>query len=340
MARNKKQLPILEKVTITDIAAEGKAIAKIDDLVVFIPFVAPGDVIDIQLTKKKHNYAEGKAIHFHEYSSLREIPFCEHFGICGGCQWQHIRYDEQIKYKQKQVIDNLTRIGKIDLGEIWPIKGSIQTVAYRNKMEFAFCDKKWLTDEQIKSEQTFDKNNALGFHISGMFDKVLDIHKCWLQDDISNRIRLSIKDFCLSHEGYTFFNARTQDGYMRNLMIRISSAGGLMLVVVFKYEDEVLRTALLKHIAEQFPEITSLLYVINGKCNDTITDLDVFTFKGNDYIIEEMEGLKFKIGPKSFYQTNSKQAYVLYKIARDFAMETSIRLLRSNQVQGAVPTLF
>lgn len=327
MARNKKQLPILEKVTITDIAAEGKAIAKIDDLVVFIPFVAPGDVIDIQLTKKKHNYAEGKAIHFHEYSSLREIPFCEHFGICGGCQWQHIRYDEQIKYKQKQVIDNLTRIGKIDLGEIWPIKGSIQTVAYRNKMEFAFCDKKWLTDEQIKSEQTFDKNNALGFHISGMFDKVLDIHKCWLQDDISNRIRLSIKDFCLSHEGYTFFNARTQDGYMRNLMIRISSAGGLMLVVVFKYEDEVLRTALLKHIAEQFPEITSLLYVINGKCNDTITDLDVFTFKGNDYIIEEMEGLKFKIGPKSFYQTNSKQAYVLYKIARDFAMLTKNELV-------------
>ncbi|MDD4589584.1 MAG: 23S rRNA (uracil(1939)-C(5))-methyltransferase RlmD [Parabacteroides sp.] len=327
MARNKKQLPILEKVTITDIAAEGKAIAKVDDLVIFIPFVAPGDVIDIQLTKKKHNYAEGKAIHFHEYSLLRETPFCEHFGICGGCQWQHLRYEEQIKYKQKQVIDNLTRIGKIDLGEILPIKGSIQTVAYRNKMEFAFCDKKWLTDEQIKSEQTFDKNNALGFHISGMFDKVLDIHKCWLQDDISNRIRLSIKDFCLSHEGYTFFNARTQDGYMRNLMIRISSAGGLMLVVVFKYEDEVLRTALLTHIAEQFPEITSLLYVINGKCNDTITDLDVITFKGNDYIIEEMEGLKFKIGPKSFYQTNSKQAYVLYKVARDFAMLTKNELV-------------
>jgi len=327
LARNKKQLPILEKVTITDIAAEGKAIAKVDDLVIFIPFVAPGDVIDIQLTKKKHNYAEGKAIHFHEYSLLRETPFCEHFGICGGCQWQHLRYEEQIKYKQKQVIDNLTRIGKIDLGEILPIKGSIQTVAYRNKMEFAFCDKKWLTDEQIKSEQTFDKNNALGFHISGMFDKVLDIHKCWLQDDISNRIRLSIKDFCLSHEGYTFFNARTQDGYMRNLMIRISSAGGLMLVVVFKYEDEVLRTALLTHIAEQFPEITSLLYVINGKCNDTITDLDVITFKGNDYIIEEMEGLKFKIGPKSFYQTNSKQAYVLYKIARDFAMLTKNELV-------------
>jgi len=327
LARNKKQLPILEKVTITDIAAEGKAIAKVDDLVIFIPFVAPGDVIDIQLTKKKHNYAEGKAIHFHEYSLLRETPFCEHFGICGGCQWQHLRYEEQIKYKQKQVIDNLTRIGKIDLGEILPIKGSIQTVAYRNKMEFAFCDKKWLTDEQIKSEQTFDKNNALGFHISGMFDKVLDIHKCWLQDDISNRIRLSIKDFCLSHEGYTFFNARTQDGYMRNLMIRISSAGGLMLVVVFKYEDEVLRTALLTHIAEQFPEITSLLYVINGKCNDTITDLDVITFKGNDYIIEEMEGLKFKIGPKSFYQTNSKQAYVLYKVARDFAMLTKNELV-------------
>jgi len=327
LARNKKQLPILEKVTITDIAAEGKAIAKVDNLVIFIPFVAPGDVVDIQLTKKKHNYAEGKAIHFYEYSSLREAPFCEHFGVCGGCQWQHIRYEEQIKYKQKQVTDNLTRIGKVDLGEILPINGSVKTVAYRNKLEFAFCDKKWLTDEQIKSEQAFDRNHALGFHISGMFDKVLDIHKCWLQDDISNRIRLSIKDFCISHEGYTFYNARSQEGYMRNLMIRISSTGEVMVVVVFKDEDEALRTALLTHIAEQFPEITSLLYVINGKCNDTITDLDVFIFKGKDYIIEEMEGLKFKVGPKSFYQTNSTQAYELYKVARNFAMLTGNELV-------------
>ena len=304
MARNKKQLPLLEKVTITDVAAEGKAI---------------GDVIDIQLTRKKHSYAEGKAVFFHEYSSLRAIPFCEHFGVCGGCKWQHLPYEEQIRYKHKQVIDNLTRIGKIEMEEILPIKGSKHTTFYRNKLEFTFSNKKWLTEEEVKTEAKFDCMDAVGFHIPGMFDKVLDIHKCWLQNDISNRIRLAVKEYCLTHEGYPFFDLRNQEGFVRTLMIRTASTGDLMVVLVFFYEDVERREALLSYVAEQFPEITSLMYVINEKCNDTITDQDVLVFRGKDHIIEEMEGLQFKVGPKSFYQTNSEQAYELYKVAREFA---------------------
>lgn len=319
LKRNKKQLPLLEKVTITDVAAEGKAIAKVNEMVVFVPFVAPGDVIDIQLTRKKHSYAEGKAVYFHEYSPLRAVPFCEHFGVCGGCKWQHLPYDEQIRYKQKQVTDNLTRIGKIEMEEIIPILGSERTTHYRNKLEYTFSNKKWLTEAEVKSGATFDCMSGVGFHIPGMFDKVLDINKCWLQDDISNRIRLCIKDYCLKHEGYPFFDLRNQEGFMRTLMIRTASTGDLMIVVVFYYEDEEKRKALLLHVAEQFPEITSLLYVINEKCNDTITDQEVLVFRGKDHIIEEMEGLQFKVGPKSFYQTNSEQAYNLYKITRNFA---------------------
>ena len=319
MARNKKQLPLLEKVTITDVAAEGKAIARVNDMVVFVPFVAPGDVIDIQLTRKKHSYAEGKAVFFHEYSSLRAIPFCEHFGVCGGCKWQHLPYEEQIRYKHKQVIDNLTRIGKIEMEEILPIKGSKHTTFYRNKLEFTFSNKKWLTEEEVKTEAKFDCMDAVGFHIPGMFDKVLDIHKCWLQNDISNRIRLAVKEYCLTHEGYPFFDLRNQEGFVRTLMIRTASTGDLMVVLVFFYEDVERREALLSYVAEQFPEITSLMYVINEKCNDTITDQDVLVFRGKDHIIEEMEGLQFKVGPKSFYQTNSEQAYELYKVAREFA---------------------
>ncbi len=301
MARNKKQLPLLEKVTITDVAAEGKAIARVNEKVVFVPFVAPGDVVDIQLTRKKNSYAEGKAVYFHEYSPERAVPFCEHFGVCGGCKWQHLPYEAQLKYKHKQVIDNLTRIGKIEMEEILPILGSERTTFYRNKLEFTFS------------------NNGVGFHIPGMFDKVLDIHKCWLQNDISNRIRLYIKEYCLSHEGYPFFDLRNQEGFIRTLMIRTASTGDLMVVVVFYHEDKEHREALLSHVAEQFPEITSLLYVINEKCNDTITDQEVLVFRGKDHIIEEMEGLQFKVGPKSFYQTNSEQAYNLYKVAREFA---------------------
>ena len=311
MARKKKQLPLLEKVTITDVAAEGKALARVDEMVVFVPFVAPGDVVDIQLTRKKHSYAEGKAVRFHQYAEQRAVPFCEHFGVCGGCKWQHLPYEEQLKYKQKQVVDNLTRIGKVPLGEVLPILGSAHTQFYRNKLEFTFSNKKWLTEEQVQSGETFDNMNAVGFHIPGMFDKVLDIHKCWLQDDISNRIRQCIREYCLTYEGYPFFDLRNQEGFIRTLMIRTASTGDLMVVVVFFHEDQERREALLEHVAAQFPEITSLMYVINGKCNDTITDQDVLVFRGKDHIIEEMEGLRFKVGPKSFYQTNSEQAYTL-----------------------------
>ena len=327
MARKKKQLPLLEKVTITDVAAEGKAIARVNEMVVFVPFVAPGDVVDIQLTRKKHSYAEGKAVHFHEYAEKRAVPFCEHFGVCGGCKWQHLPYEEQLKYKQKQVVDNLTRIGKVPLGEVLPILGSARTQFYRNKLEFTFSNKKWLTEEQVQSGETFDDMNAVGFHIPGMFDKVLDIRKCWLQDDVSNRIRQCIREYCLSHEGYPFFDLRNQEGFIRTLMIRTASTGDLMVVVVFYHEDRERREALLQHVAEQFPEITSLLYAINGKCNDTITDQEVCLFRGKDHIIEEMEGLKFKVGPKSFYQTNSEQAYTLYKVAREFAGLTGDELV-------------
>lgn len=319
MARNKKPLPLLERVTITDVAAEGKAIARVDEKVVFVPFVAPGDIVDIQLTRKKNSFAEGKAVRFYEYSDKRAEPFCEHFGVCGGCKWQHLPYEEQLRYKHKQVIDNLTRIGKIELGEVYPIVGSEKTVFYRNKLEYTFSNKKWLTEEDIKSGTVFEQMSGVGFHIPGMFDKVLDINKCWLQDDISNEVRLAVKDYCFSHEGYSFYDLRNNVGFMRTLMIRTTSTGDLMVVVVFAHEDVERREALLSHLAGEFPQITSLQYVINTKCNDTITDQEVILYSGKDYILEEMEGLSFKIGPKSFYQTNSEQAYTLYKITRDFA---------------------
>ncbi len=327
LARKNKQLPVLENVTVTDVAAEGKAIAKVNEKVIFIPFVAPGDVVDIQLTRKKNSFAEGKAIRFHSYSDKRVEPFCQHFGVCGGCKWQHLPYDEQLRYKHKQVIDNLTRIGKVGLGEIFPILGSERTQYYRNKLEYTFSNKKWLTEKQVKSGETFECMSGVGFHIPGMFDKVLDIEKCWLQDDISNRLRLSIREYCLSHEGYPFFDLRNQVGFMRTLIVRTTSTGELMLIVVFFHEDKELRKALLSYISDKFPEITSLLYIINEKRNDTITDQEVHVFKGKDHIIEEMEGLQFKIGPKSFYQTNSQQAYNLYKIARDFAGLTGKELV-------------
>jgi len=319
LRKKKRQLPLLQEVMITDVAAEGKAIAKVDDYVVFVPYVAPGDKVDIQLTRKKRSYAEGRAVFFYEYSSERAEPFCEHFGVCGGCRWQHLPYEEQLKYKHQQVIDNLTRIGKVELGDVYPILGSERTHFYRNKLEFTFSNKKWLTDAQIKSEDTYDNMNALGFHIPGMFDKVLDINTCWLQSELSNKIRLAVKAYCLSHDGYPFFDLRNQNGFVRTLMIRTTSTGDLMAVMVFYYEDVAKRESLMSYVAEAFPEITSLLYVINEKCNDTITDQEIHVFAGKDYILEEMEDLQFKIGAKSFYQTNSEQAYNLYKIVRDFA---------------------
>lgn len=318
MARKRKSLPILENILITDIAAEGKAIAKVDGMAVFVPFVVPGDVIDIQLTRNKKSYAEGKAVRFEKYSDTRTTPFCEHFSVCGGCKWQNLPYDEQLRFKHKQVIDNLERIGKVDLPAANYIMGAPQTTFYRNKLEYTFSNKRWLTEEEIGSDKEFDNMNSLGFHIPGMFDKVLNINKCWLQDDISNQIRNAVRDFC-NQNNYSFFDIRKQEGMMRTLMIRNTTIGELMVIVVF-FEDEVdKRNILMDHIANTFPQITSLLYVINQKGNDTITDQEIITYKGSDAIYEEMEGLRFKIGPKSFYQTNSEQAYHLYEVAREFA---------------------
>ena len=334
MARKKKELPLLEKVTITDVAAEGKALARVNDMVVFVPYVVPGDVVDLQVKRKKHSYAEAVAVNFHEYSPLRSEPFCKHFGICGGCKWQCLKYEEQLRYKQKQVTDNLTRIGKIELPEISPILGSEQTREYRNKLEFTFSNKRWLTQEEINSQLTIDNGqfnrNAVGFHIPGAFDKVLAIDECHLMDDICNRIRNGARDYAYEHN-YTFFDLRTQEGMLRNMMIRrVDEGPGLMVVIQFKIVDsaeEVQMKQLLQYMADTWPEITSLMYVINNKCNDTIGDLPVHTFKGDDHIIEEMEGLKFKVGPKSFYQTNTRQAYNLYKVAREFAGLTGNELV-------------
>jgi len=329
VSRKKKALPLLEKITITDVAAEGKALAKVNDLVVFVPYVVPGDVVDLQVKRKKNKYAEAVAVNFHEYSSKRAVPFCQHYGVCGGCKWQCLSYEDQIKYKQKQVTDNLTRIGKVELPEISPILGSEKTEFYRNKLEFTFSDKRWLTEEEVKAEVKYDQMNAVGFHIPGAFDKVLAIEKCWLQDDISNQIRNTIRDYAYEH-GLAFYNIRNHEGLLRNLMIRTSSTGELMVLLQVRVSaDKDLENtkSLLAHVAEKFPQITSLLYVVNNKCNDTINDLDVEVFKGNDHIFEEMEGLRFKVGPKSFYQTNSEQAYNLYKVTRDFAGLTGDELV-------------
>jgi len=326
MAKTKKPLPILTNVIITDIAAEGKAIAKVNDMVVFVPFVVPGDVVDLQVTRKKSHFMEARAIKFHCYSDNRRTAVCEHFGICGGCKWQILLYSEQIRYKQKQVVDNLTRIGKIELPDITPIKGSARTEFYRNKLEFTFSNKRWRTNEEIAEGKVFDTMNAVGFHIPGQFDKVLDINKCWLQTEDSNEIRNEVRRYALE-KGLTFFDLRNQEGFLRTMMIRTSSTGELMVIMVFFHEDKKAQDALLQHIAYKFPQITSLLYIINSKANDTITDQEVLVFKGNVCIYEEMEGLKFKIGPKSFYQTNSEQAYELYKVTRNFAKLTGNELV-------------
>ena len=329
VTRKKKELPLLEKVTITDVAAEGKALAKVNDLVIFVPYVVPGDVVDLQIKRKKNHYAEAVAVKIHEKSPMRTEPFCQHYGVCGGCKWQCLNYLDQIRYKQKQVFDNLTRIGKIALPEFMPILGSEKTRFYRNKLEYTFSNKRWLTEDEVKQDVKYDQMNAVGFHIPGAFDKVLAIEKCWLQDDISNQIRNAIRDYAYEH-GYSFFNLRTQEGLLRNMMVRTSSTGELMVLLQCKVETEADKDQMMKmlqFIGDKFPQITSLMYVINNKCNDTIGDLEVKVFKGNDHIFEEMEGLKFKVGPKSFYQTNSEQAYNLYKVARNFAGLTGNELV-------------
>lgn len=318
MSRKKKELPLLENVEITAVAAEGKALARIDNMVVFVPFGAPGDVVDVQVLKKRKQHVEGRIVNFKKYAEERSEPFCEHYGVCGGCQWQHLPYEAQIRYKQELVMGHLKHIGKIDLPEPRPILGSEQTQYYRNKLEFTFSNKRWLTADEIQSSDEIKAEPALGFHIPRMFDKVLDIKKCWLQEDFSNRVRLAVKAFCTEHD-YPFFDLRQQEGLMRNLVVRTASTGEKMLIIVFyRYEKEACE-ALLSFVAQQFPEITSLLYVVNGKANDTIFDQEIHCYKGPDAIFEQMEELRFKIGPKSFYQTNSKQAYRLYSLVRELA---------------------
>jgi len=319
-------------------AAEGKSIARVGEMVVFVPYGAPGDVVDIQLSKKKRNYAEGWIRRFRQYSPLRVEPFCEHFTDCGGCKWQHVPYELQLQHKQQEVVDALTRIGKLELPDVSAIKGSEQTVCYRNKLEYTFSDRGWKPflpasapdrhcerGEAIPLKEAGDcfvpRNDdapALGFHVPGRFDKVLDITKCHLQDDISNRIRLFIKQYCVEN-GYSFFNLRSNAGFMRTLIVRTTSTGETMAIVVFHGDDPTRRNSLLEAVQVRFPEITSLMYVINDKLNDVITDLEVITCYGKDYLTERMEELQFRIGPKSFFQTNSRQANVLYNIVREFA---------------------
>lgn len=318
MGRSRKNAPLLVGLEITDLAAEGKAIGRFNDKVVFVQRAVPGDVVDVQVNKKRNNYYEGFPVRYQKLSPLRVEPACSHFGVCGGCKWQNIPYDHQLAYKTREVQNNLVRIGKVELPPVSPIIGSAQNFFYRNKLEFTFSNKRWLSDEERHSDVQIDDKDGLGFHVPSMFDKVVDIEKCYLQASPSNEIRLAVKDYA-KRQGLSFFDLRNQNGLLRTLMIRTSSIGEVMVVVVFYYDDQEARKGLMDHLQATFPEITSLLYVINPKANDTITDLDVLVHSGKDHITEEMEGLKFKIGPKSFYQTNSQQAYELYKVTRDFA---------------------
>lgn len=329
MSRKKKPLPIIENVTITDCAAEGKSITRVDDKVIFVPFCVPGDVVDLKIRKKRHSYSEAEVVKFHRYSEIRQKPMCSHFGICGGCKWQNLPYEEQLKMKQKQVIDQLTRIGKISLPSPMPILGSVKTREYRNKLEFGCSNKRWLTHEEIARGTTYECMDAIGFHITGAFDKILPIEQCHLMDNLNNEIRNEIRDYAISHN-MTFFDLRQQKGLLRDIMMRNSNTGEWMVLIQFHFEeadDHTHALSLLSHVAEKFPQITSLLYVDNQKCNDTFNDLDIKTFKGKDHIFETMEDLRFKVGPKSFYQTNTEQAYHLYSVARDFARLTGNELV-------------
>lgn len=316
--RKKRPLPLLRDIAISGVAAEGKAIARHDDLVVFIPFAAPGDIADIQITKRRRRYLEGRITELKEKSDLREVPFCKHFGICGGCKWQHLSYEYQLQFKQQQVLDHFTRIGKLDLPDPEPILPSPKTQYYRNKLEFTFTNRRWLTEEEVSEGRKISEFRAVGFHIPGRFDKVIDLETCYLQQEPSNEIREAIKEFAIK-EGLEFFDLLKQTGFLRTLIIRTSSSGELMVIVVFCREDLKQRESLMNYLMVKFPAVTSLMYVINPKANDTISDLDVNLYHGRDHIIEEMDGLKFRVGPKSFYQTNTVQALELYKLVRDFA---------------------
>lgn len=317
--RKKNTQIIFENIAVTDAGARGKSIAKSPDgRVIFLSNAIPGDVVDIKTTKKRKAYFEGTAIKFHKLSEKRSVPICSHFEYCGGCKWQHLNYEHQLFYKQNEVVNNLKRIGHLELSEIIPILGCEKTYFYRNKMEFSFSSSRWLTEKEIKSEKEIENKNACGFHIAGMWDKILDISTCYLQENPSNDIRNFIKEYAVENN-MEFYNPKTQEGFLRTMMIRISSIGEIMVVIQFYKENIQKRELLLQAITEKFPEITSLQYAINQKGNDSLYDQNILLFKGRDHIFEKMEDLQFKIGPKSFYQTNSEQAYKLYKITRNFA---------------------
>ena len=334
MGRSKKLLPLLEGVTIEAVAAEGKCLFHWGDLVVFVPFCVPGDVCDVQIRRKKHSFAEGEVVRLVEPSAVRAVPFCQHFGVCGGCKWQNLPYAEQLKFKQQQVYDQLHRIGKVELPEFRPILGSVKTQEYRNKLDFGCANKRYLTKEEMKNLPPVPSEGggakdvpAIGFHITGAFDKILPIEKCWLMDDLHNQIRNDIRNYAVAN-GLSFFDLRAQTGLLRDVIIRNSASGEWMVIIQFHYDRSSAETlarsenearSLLQHVADTFPQITALLYLDNQKCNDTIGDQDILVFKGQDHIFELMEDLRFKVGPKSFYQTNTEQAYHLYSVARAFA---------------------
>ena len=348
MARNKKPLPILKNITITDFAADGKSLVRHtvpahdgqpeSRVVIFVPFCVPGDVVDLRVIRKKHNYWDAEVARFIQYSEVRQEPMCQHFGTCGGCKWQQLPYPEQLKMKQAQVIDQLTRIGKVELPECMPILGSKKTQEYRNKLDFGCANRRYLTREEIQSlpkeeGESLKDIPAMGFHITGAFDKILPIEKCWLMDDLHNQIRNSARDYALEH-GLSFFDLRQQTGLLRDVIIRCSNTGEWMVIVQFKFPENQSNLnnqnnptlpedakGFLQFLGDKFPQISALLWVDNQKCNDTFGDLPIHVFRGNDHIFLEMEGLKFKVGPKSFYQTNTDQAYELYKVARRFAFE-------------------
>ena len=334
MTRKKKPLPILENIQITDFAAEGKSIARVDDMVVFVPWAVPGDICDLQVRRKKHSFMEAEVIRYHEYSKMRQQPFCQHFGICGGCKWQQLPYSEQLKMKQQQVLDQLTRIGKVTLPEMRPILGSVKTREYRNKLDFGCSNRRYLTNEEIASGTEFQRD-AIGFHITGAFDKILPIEQCHLMHSLHNDIRNAVRDYATAH-GISFFDLRQQTGLLRDVIIRNSNTGEWMVIVQFHYDhttddalaaDKKQAEGLMQHIADCFPQVTSLLFLDNQKCNDTIGDQDILVFKGKDHIIETMENLRFKVGPKSFYQTNTDQAYHLYSVVREFCRLTGSELV-------------
>jgi len=313
----RRKLPAYEGVTIEDIAAEGKSIARIDDMVVFVPGVIPGDVVDLQVTRKRKKYREAKVTRYISYSEKRIDPFCSHFGTCGGCKWQHLPYTEQLKYKEKQVLDALQRIGKIEIDRIDPILGAEKTRFYRNKLEYTFSNNRWLSDEEAAGDQVFENRNGVGFHVPGRFDRVVDVQKCYLQEDPSNLVRDTLREFALEHE-LSFYDHKTNEGLMRNVIIRTTTTGEVMVVLSVQFDEPVIYE-MLEDLSNKVEGITSLMYVVNPKKNETLYDQEIKVFRGRDHIIEDLDGLKFKIGPKSFFQTNTAQALELYRKAREFA---------------------